>query len=955
MMQRMANSFSPGVGVICEVDNREHQIDTNGINKFSLELHDSLHEYKSEQIDAHAMSFSEVEKSKLNVGSDNGKNLLRSESIEDYIPDKGRRGKQRKPRIAPSVQTTKNVLVCTSSCPSCLLKPITRSYQQNNRPLVRNEIPKRFLHPGIEMLRITHRKKVKRMLRLDIDTNRLYWNTKSTSFLEIEKIKYIRLGDNARNYREEFGVAPKFKDLWITVIYHNYSKSNNIKALHVIALNKTDYNTFLYTLNNMVYFMRQLQSGLCSSVNSDSFIQYHWNNTVTNDGKLTFKSALKLALKLHIYISKESLSRQFRYEDKEAKGFLNFLQYKSFIRKLGHRSEFKAIFERYCDGNVKDLMNKKDFKKFLCEEQKERICDECALDHIFNEFSSNDQTLNFDEFTSFLMSLYTNGIRNLVEDYTKPLNEYFISSSHNTYLLGRQFNGISSIEGYIRALQRGCRCIEIDVWDGDNGPIVTHGMTFTGSIDFKSVVETVRKYAFITSPFPVIISLEVRCSEENQMKCVNILKEVLGSTLLHGRLDNNQTTLPSPLELKHRILLKVKKSRMSSIPTSYIDNSMYGSQSTTTSSFSEDSTFTYPLVSSSTNPTSGQLSSGSLSSSSSNTTQVIMTKIMPRAKRSVPIITELSSMAFYTVGLKFRNFSLPESKTFNHCFSFSDRTVSKMLKEITKFNAIMKHNRNYLMRIYPSVYRFKSDNFNPLAFWSLGCQIAATNWQVYDAGQQINEALFNVGTCSGYILKPKSLRMHKDKFRKTKDFQNVMRFDKLNFIELNIISAQQLPKSKDMKVKTFDPYIEVELYSGKVLDAEYEMGSTNMIKMGESLIKINPDSMANHGSEFDSQKLINLGSPSLVFRTSSVLQNGFNPIWNEKLKCKFCANKEDMVFLRFLVKCNTPDKSDVLLGIYCCRLSYLKQGYRHLPIYDLQGEEYIYSSLFFHVNYGECE
>lgn len=948
MTQSTTNSFSPGGGVICEKSIGQYDFNTNKDHEFRLGLNDSL---QPECLDDHTIPLA-GQRNESDVTISEDISLLKRESVEDSIPDRNRKGKQRRLKSAPSAQKTKNVLVCTSSCPSCLMKPVSRSDLHYKKPLDRNRIPRQLLYPGVEMLRVTHRKKIKRLLRLDIDTNRLYWNSKSTSFLEIEKIKYIRVGDNAKNYRDEFGIASRFKDLWITVIYHNYSKSNNIKALHVIALSKTDYDIFLYTLSNMVYFMRQLQSGLCSSVNSDSFIRYHWTNTASTNGELTFERALKLALKLHIYISRESLSRQFSKEDTEGKGFLNFEQFKSFIRKLGYRPEFKAIFESCCTNENYDLMSKGDFVKFLCEEQKEQICDECTLDSIFTEFSSNGQYLNFDEFTSFLMSLYTNGIRNLVEDFTKPLNEYFISSSHNTYLLGRQFKGISSIEGYIRALQRGCRCVEVDVWDGDNGPIVTHGMTFTGSIDFKSVVETIRKYAFITSPFPVIISLEVRCSKENQAKCVAILKEVLGSSLLMGRFDNNETSLPSPLQLKHKILLKVKKSRMSSIPT--IHSTAYSSQSTTTSSFSEDSTLTYSLARSGTNPTSGQLSSGSLSSSSSNTTQVIMTKIIPRTKRSVPVIPELSAMALYTVGLKFRNFSLPESKTFNHCFSFSDRTVSKMLKEITKFNAIMKHNRNYLMRIYPSVYRFKSDNFNPLAFWSLGCQIAATNWQVYDAGQQINEALFNIGTCSGYILKPKSLRMQKDKFRKTKDFQNVMRFENLSYLELNIISAQQLPKAKDMKMNTFDPYIEVELYSGKVFDAEQETGSLNMFKTGKSSIKINPDSMANNGSEFDSQKLTGLGSPSIVFRTSSVLQNGFNPIWNEKLKCKFYTNKESMVFLRFLVKCNTPDKSDVLLGIYCCKLDYLKQGYRHLPIYDLQGEEYIYSSLFFHINYGEC-
>ena len=104
----------------------------------------------------------------------------------------------------------------------------------------------------------------------------------------------------------------------------------------------------------------------------------------------------------------------------------------------------------------------------------------------------------------------------------------------------------------------------VDCWDGgehyDQEPIIYHGWTVTSKILFKDVIQdAVKKYAFVKSDYPLILSIENHCSIEYQNKMANHLVNILGDMLYKDPVDENKQELPSPEDLRGKVLIKAKK------------------------------------------------------------------------------------------------------------------------------------------------------------------------------------------------------------------------------------------------------------------------------------------------------------------------------------------------------------------------------------------------------------
>ncbi|KAJ5480220.1 hypothetical protein N7530_005729 [Penicillium desertorum] len=834
---------------------------------------------------------------------------------------------------------------------------------------------------GTVLTKVTKKRRKQVRFFLDLDAAKVFWDLSNPAKrFYIDDIKEIRVGADARNYREEHQVPEDLERRWFTIVIadSDRSKGRAVKTLHLIAPSDRILDLWITTLEHISRYRIDLMSGLAGSGQSEAVLKAHWEREMSRlfpqrppleEQSLDLAAVEKVCRSLHINCSKNMLRAQFTKADAACNGKLDFSEFKDFLLRLKERKDVKDIFKLHT-AKPKEGMTQKEFLAFLRDVQNEDIeFDRVYWATLFDKYvrrASKSRTpsaegselpppvsrMNLDAFAAFLSSS-SNGVyasRAPQSRFDRPLNEYFISSSHNTYLLGRQVAGASSTEAYVSALQQGCRCVEIDCWDGADGrPIVSHGRTLTTSVLFADCITVINRYAFITCDFPLILSLEVHCNPEQQLAMVKIMKETFKERLVLEPLMTNCQILPSPEELKGRILVKVKTcdenefdprhntvgsvgthGRKRSSSTPFVRPTLLETNTMPLPTLSSPSTMgpldsIGPLISHDRRSLTATSMSSATDDSDGALTTVHTDKKKKRRQKS-KITKPLSDLGVYTRGYKWHSFSSPESRRYNHIYSFAERSFESICQSHDNKVALESHNRKYLTRVYPSGFRLRSSNFDPNKFWRRGVQMVALNWQTYDIGMQMNQAMFAAGTDrTGYILKPESLRLPPvDGNQKRKMERKLVRFS------VDVVSAQQLPRPRTIgQDDSINPYVEIEMFSADDRGQSFVLGEGGM------------NASARNG-------MSGIGYPHRR-RTKIEQSNGYSPVFNDKFRLSLETKYPDLVFVRWTVWSSTDGRStgnSVQLATFTAKLTSLSQGYRYLPLYDASGDQYLFSTLF---------
>ncbi|XP_038018938.1 1-phosphatidylinositol 4,5-bisphosphate phosphodiesterase delta-3 isoform X2 [Motacilla alba alba] len=504
------------------------------------------------------------------------------------------------------------------------------------------------------------------------------------------------------------------------------------------------------------------------------------------DNKMSFREVKSMLRMLNIDMDDVYASKLFKECDHSGNERLEGRELEEFCRRLLRRPELEELFGRYSgEDRVLSAEELQDFLRDQGEECSPRQARSIIRTYELNDKAKQQDLMMLDGFMMYLLSaagdILNQEHTKVHQDMSQPLSHYFISSSHNTYLTRNQIGSTSSTEAYVRALRAGCRCVELDCWEGSDGePVVYHGHTLTSKILFRDVIESIRDSAFEKSPYPVILSLENHCGLEQQATMARHMKAILGDRLLTQPLQGQDPhELPSP-ELKEKILVKGKK-----LPELWQEprgvTSLLDPEEEEEEEEEEDEE--------------------KVQERSPRRSLQSLQEIKPlQAKDASQVSPELSALVVYCQAVPFPGLA----QALRHpqpcqMSSFSERKARKLIKEAGP--ALVRYNARQLSRVYPLGLKMNSANYNPQEMWNAGCQLVALNFQTPGYEMDLNAGRFLPNGRCGYVLKPLCLR--------SPPGEGSRRLA----LHIRVITAQQLPKlNRDKGSSIVDPFVRVEIH-----------------------------------------------------------------------------------------------------------------------------------------------
>jgi hypothetical protein len=558
----------------------------------------------------------------------------------------------------------------------------------------------------------------------------------------------------------------------------------------------------------------------------------------------------------------------------------SFVKYNFSLRQTEIKKIYEKVEKKYNTKKIEVQLNIREFNDML------------------NSFPLT--VYNFNKFVSKL-------------DLNQPLTDYFINSTHNTYLTGHQLKGYSSAKMYSLSLLEGYRLVELDCYNGEgDNIIITHGYTLVTKLNLVDILKEIKSSAFVKSPLPVILSIENHCDEYHQNIMAQKFKEILVDIYIFP-YDKKPQYLPTLKELQNKFIIKLGGKRLwfddeikkPNIKERYV---FRGRRNEKLKKLILIDNFK-DVVDSDEEPTKDN------NEEDENEKNIDMNKIekiltdsdnLPLKKSTMLSDIKEEKAIIKDEKLKAKSEEVKESNTsenlenlrgmpsakFNYeeieankykpweCLTLKCKKFIKYESEPEKQKEIIKLSQHCILKAYPD--SFSSENYDIIKCWRCGCQIAAINIQALENDFTLfNKVFFYQNKKCGYVLKPNRLLDKNIIIDKTPNSK----------IEFKILSCYNL-------LKLLEANEEILYERGKIKMEIYPLGSEQ--------------------DDHNPHKIYKLKG-GLMFPV--IIEN------NEDIKYQIYEDELGGIMIKFTYE-------GKMVGRGCIPYCLMKNGYRRIPIFD---------------------
>uniref|UniRef100_A0ACD5WSY6 Uncharacterized protein n=1 Tax=Avena sativa TaxID=4498 RepID=A0ACD5WSY6_AVESA len=498
--------------------------------------------------------------------------------------------------------------------------------------------------------------------------------------------------------------------------------------------------------------------------------------------------------------------------------------------------------------------------------------------------------LGLDDFHRFLFSDDLNPPMRRPQvhhDMAAPLSHYYIYTGHNSYLTGNQLSSDCSDVPIIKALQRGVRVIELDMWPNSakDDISILHGRTLTTPVSLLKCLRSIKEYAFVASPYPVIITLEDHLPPELQDKVAKMVLEVFGSILYYPE-EEHPKELPSPEDLKGRILLSTKP------PKEYLEAKAGGTikdndtESNPGKGTDDDAAWGKEVPDFKTEIQSAKQEDDDDDDDDNDDDedeQKMQQHLAPQYKHLITIRAGKPKGGTTSDALK-----CDPNKV--RRLSLSEQELAKAV--VNHGTEIVRFTQRNLLRIYPKGTRVTSSNYNPFIGWVHGAQMVAFNMQGYGRALWLMHGFYKANGACGYVKKPEFLMQTEPEVFDPKKPQ---------------------PVKKTLKVK---------VYMGDGWRMDFKQTHFDQYSP--------PDFYARVG-------IAGVPADSVMKKTKAIEDN-WVPVWGEEFS--FDLTVPELALLRVEAHEYDMSEKDDFAGQTVLPVSELQPGIRAVALFDRKGNKY---------------